>query len=36
LRFAQRVAVLIAMAVLLMIGTVTLTLIAFRLGRRRA
>jgi spermidine/putrescine transport system permease protein len=36
LRFAQRVPVLIAMAVLLMIGTVTLTLVAFRLGRRRA
>lgn len=36
LRFAQRLPVLIAMAVLLMIGTVTLTLIAFRLGRRRA
>jgi spermidine/putrescine transport system permease protein len=35
LRFAQRLPVLIAMAVLLMIGTVTLTLIAFRLGRRR-
>ena len=34
LRFAQRLPVLIAMAVLLMIGTVTLTLIAFRLGRR--
>jgi spermidine/putrescine transport system permease protein len=36
LRFAQRLPVLIAMAVLLMIGTVTLTLVAFRLGRRRA
>lgn len=36
LRFAQRLPVLIAMAVLMMIGTVTLTLIAFRLGRRRA
>jgi spermidine/putrescine transport system permease protein len=36
LRFAQRLPVLIAMAVLLMIGTVTLTLIAFRLGRRNA
>jgi spermidine/putrescine transport system permease protein len=36
LRFAQRLPVLIAMAVLLMVGTVTLTLIAFRLGRRRA
>jgi spermidine/putrescine transport system permease protein len=36
LRFAQRVPVLIAMAVMLMIGTVMLTLIAFRLGRRRA
>jgi len=35
LRFAQRLPVLIAMAVLLMIGTVTLTLIAFRLARRR-
>lgn len=35
LRFAQRLPVLIAMAVLLMIGTVTLTLVAFRLGRRR-
>jgi len=35
LRFAQRLPVLIAMAVLLMVGTVTLTLIAFRLGRRR-
>ena len=36
LRFAQRLPVLIAMAVLLMIGTVTLTLIAFRLARRNA
>jgi spermidine/putrescine transport system permease protein len=36
LRFAQRLPVLIAMAVLMMIGTVTLTLIAFRLGRLRA
>ena len=35
LRFAQRLPVLIAMAVLLMLGTVTLTLIAFRLARRR-
>jgi hypothetical protein len=35
LRFAQRVPVLIAMAVLLMIGTLTLTLVAFRPGRRR-
>jgi spermidine/putrescine transport system permease protein len=35
LRFAQRLPVLIAMAVLLMLGTMTLTLIAFRLGRRR-
>lgn len=35
LRFAQRLPVLIAMAVMLMIGTVTLTLIAFRLARRR-
>jgi spermidine/putrescine transport system permease protein len=34
LRFAQRLPVLIAMAVILMIGTVTLTLIAFRLARR--
>jgi spermidine/putrescine transport system permease protein len=34
LRFAQRLPVLIAMAVMLMVGTVTLTLIAFRLGRR--
>ena len=30
LRFAQRLPVLIAMAVLMMIGTVTLTLLAFR------
>ncbi|HET7521269.1 MAG TPA: ABC transporter permease [Candidatus Limnocylindria bacterium] len=36
LRFAQRLPVLIAMAVLLMVGTLTLTLIAFRLGRSRA
>ena len=36
LRFAQRLPVLIAMAVILMAGTVTLTLIAFRLGRRQA
>lgn len=35
LRFGQRLPILIAMAVLLMIGTITLTLIAFRLGRRR-
>ena len=35
LRFAQRLPVLIAMAVMLMIGTVALTLIAFRIGRRR-
>ena len=35
LRFAQRLPVLIAMAVMLMIGTVTLTLIAFRVGRRQ-
>jgi spermidine/putrescine transport system permease protein len=35
LRFAQRLPVLIAMAVMLMIGTVALTLVAFRLGRRR-
>ena len=34
LRFAQRLPVLIAMAVMLMIGTVALTLIAFRIGRR--
>ena len=36
LRFAQRLPVLIAMAVMLMVATVTLTLIAFRVGRRRA
>ncbi len=36
LRFAQRLPVLIAMAVMLMAGTITLTLIAFRLGRRSA
>ena len=36
LRFAQRLPVLIAMAVLLMVATVSLTLIAFRVGRRRA
>jgi spermidine/putrescine transport system permease protein len=35
LRFARRLPVLIAMAVMLMLGTVTLTLLAFRLGRRR-
>jgi spermidine/putrescine transport system permease protein len=35
LRFAQRLPVLIAMAVLLMIVTVTLCLISLRLGRRR-
>lgn len=35
LRFAQRLPVLIAMAVMLALLTVTLTLIAFRLGRRR-
>jgi spermidine/putrescine transport system permease protein len=35
LRFAQRLPVLIAMAVMLMLGTVTLTLLAFRLARRR-
>jgi spermidine/putrescine transport system permease protein len=34
LRFAQRLPVLIAMAVMLMVGTVALTLVAFRLGRR--
>ena len=34
LRFAQRLPVLIAMAVMLMIGTVALTLVAFRIGRR--
>ncbi len=36
LRFAQRLPVLIAMAVLLMIGTVALTLVAFRLRQRQA
>jgi spermidine/putrescine transport system permease protein len=36
LRFAQRLPVLIAMAVLLMIGTVALTLVALRLRRRDA
>jgi spermidine/putrescine transport system permease protein len=36
LRFAQRLPVLIAMAVLLMIVTVTLTLVAFGLARRRS
>jgi len=36
LRFAQRLPVLIAMAVMLMAGTITLTVIAFRLGRRQA
>jgi spermidine/putrescine transport system permease protein len=35
LRFAQRLPVLIAMAVLLMIGTVILTLVAFRLRQRQ-
>ena len=35
LRFAQRLPVLIAMAVMLMAVTVTLTLIAFRVGRRQ-
>ena len=36
LRFAQRLPVLIAMAVLLMVGTVALTLVAMRLrGRSR-
>ena len=35
LRFAQRLPILIAMAVMLMVGTITLTLIAFRLGRRQ-
>lgn len=35
LRFAQRLPVLIAMAVMLALLTVTLTLIAFRLGRRK-
>jgi spermidine/putrescine transport system permease protein len=34
LRFAGRLPVLIAMAVLLMLGTIALTLVAFRLGRR--
>jgi spermidine/putrescine transport system permease protein len=34
LRFAQRLPVLIAMAVLMMIGTVTLTVIAFRLRQK--
>ena len=34
LRFASGCPILIAMAVMLMIGTVTLTLIAFRLGRQ--
>ncbi|HEV7199946.1 MAG TPA: ABC transporter permease, partial [Candidatus Limnocylindria bacterium] len=34
LRFAGRLPVLIAMAVLLMLGTVTLSVIAFRIGRR--
>jgi spermidine/putrescine transport system permease protein len=36
LRFAGRLPVLIAMAVMLMVGTVALTLVAFRLGRRNA
>jgi spermidine/putrescine transport system permease protein len=36
LRFAGRLPVLIAMAVLLMLGTIALTLVAFRLGRRNA
>jgi spermidine/putrescine transport system permease protein len=36
LRFAQRLPILIAMAVMLMVGTITLTVIAFRLGRRQA
>ena len=36
LRFAQRLPVLIAMAVMMMVGTVGLTLVAFRLGRRNA
>jgi spermidine/putrescine transport system permease protein len=36
LRFAQRLPVLIAMAVMLMIATVSLTLVAFGLARRRA
>ena len=31
----NRLPVLIAMAVMLMVGTITLTLIAFRLGRRQ-
>jgi spermidine/putrescine transport system permease protein len=35
LRFAGRLPVLIAMAVLLTIGTVTLSLLAFRIGRRQ-
>jgi spermidine/putrescine transport system permease protein len=35
LRFAQRLPVLIAMAVMLMLVTVALTLVAFRLGRRK-
>jgi spermidine/putrescine transport system permease protein len=35
LRFAQRLPVLIAMAVLLMLATVALTLVALRLGRER-
>jgi spermidine/putrescine transport system permease protein len=35
LRFAHRLPSLIAMAVMLMIGTVVLTLLAFRLGRRQ-
>jgi spermidine/putrescine transport system permease protein len=34
LRFAQRLPVLIAMAVLLMLGSVLLTLVAYRIGRR--
>lgn len=34
LRFAQRLPVLVAMAVLLMIGTVALSLVALRVGRR--
>jgi spermidine/putrescine transport system permease protein len=34
LRFAGRLPVLIAMAVLLMLGTVTLSLLAYRFGRR--
>jgi spermidine/putrescine transport system permease protein len=36
LRFAQRLPVLIAMAVVLMIGTVALTLVALRIRRREA